>query len=477
MFKSLYSASERRITDIVGCVPLILSWIYHRFPEMCPPKFAIDTWPLAERLIGARDVQDVLRWRTRIDRFPWTPYDTPEIQARIPDWMRSQHEVHTWRSAMLLVCFNFVGMHHIDRVIWQYGGEQPVPRHLVDVTRFMSSTARGDDVWWPKVMFTVHAGGDPRGIRQYYDWYLGRRAGQPTVEHGSPDLPAEPVHARDELAMPDNASAPRRRGTREPPPRTAATARGGPGCCWLVRLRTWTRRGLRRSRSMTDRKSLLQAGGDDGGDPVYEDVGFQILVPSGSPLGMISFSLVSTQQFPSPYHAGTSSEPQIFPEQQAGFIPQTQDQAGLDVAYQIQTYPPDQLASLVASFRTIRTMPSDYASSSGQHLPPTPTTTQAEHDTWVPTYLSPPVIGYPVFDPTRIGYEWATPPSYDAPTSYHSHVSTPQHIIAPVPTVTQPVHDQDPSTAAEAAPAPPPSRFHRNVRPPACGTGGHLHGR
>ncbi|MED6135160.1 hypothetical protein PIB30_043593 [Stylosanthes scabra] len=147
------------------------------------------------------------------------------------------------------------------------------------------------------------------------------------------------------------------------------------------------------------------------------------------------------------------------------------------MAYQIQTCPPDQLASLVASFRVSCPVPSDHASSSGQHLPPPPTTTQAEHGTWVPTYSSPPVVGYPVFDPTRIGHEWATPLSYDAPTSYHSHVSTPQHISAPVPTVTQPVHDQDPSTAAEAAPAPPPRRSHRTVRPPACGTGGHLHGR
>ncbi|MED6166932.1 hypothetical protein PIB30_114241, partial [Stylosanthes scabra] len=60
--------------------------------------------------------------------FRWTPYDSPEMQALIPDWMRAQPEVHTWRSAVPVVCFNFVHMHHIDRVIRQYGGEQPVPR-------------------------------------------------------------------------------------------------------------------------------------------------------------------------------------------------------------------------------------------------------------------------------------------------------------------------------------------------------------
>ncbi|MED6131566.1 hypothetical protein PIB30_010886 [Stylosanthes scabra] len=105
---------------------------------------------------GARDVQEgrLLRWRSRIDKvtwaqFRWTPYDTPEIQARILNWMCSQPEVHTCRSAVPVVCFNYVGMHHINRVIRQYGGKQPFPRHPVDVTRFMTSTARGDDVWWP----------------------------------------------------------------------------------------------------------------------------------------------------------------------------------------------------------------------------------------------------------------------------------------------------------------------------------------
>ncbi|MED6123323.1 hypothetical protein PIB30_048049 [Stylosanthes scabra] len=231
-----------------------------------------------------------------------------------------------------------------------------------------------------------------------------------------PDLPAEPVHARDELTMPDDAPAPRRRTEREPPPRTAAPARG------KVRRRDqrrMTRMLLAGAAAQMDEERVEeeqeyayqeevgagqddgdeahdQAGVDVGGEAAYDDLGSQIPFPSGSPTGLISFSPEPARQFPSPNHAGTSSGPQI---------------------------------------------------------------------------------GYPVFDPARIGHEWATPPSYDAPTSYHSHVSMPQHFSAPVPTVTQPVHDQDPSTAAEPAPAPPPRRRQMTVRPPACGTGGHLHGR
>ncbi|MED6122635.1 hypothetical protein PIB30_041576 [Stylosanthes scabra] len=110
----------------------------------------------------------------------------------------------------------------------------------------MTSTARGDDVWWPtrlepwydgwrrrrspEVMVTIHAGGDLRGTWQYYDWYVGAATGirfltraadlnDPRWNMAPPDLPAEPVYARDELTMPADAPAPRRRdsGTNSEP--------------------------------------------------------------------------------------------------------------------------------------------------------------------------------------------------------------------------------------------------------------------
>ncbi|MED6185149.1 hypothetical protein PIB30_054229 [Stylosanthes scabra] len=157
---------------------------------------------------------------------------TPGMQDLIPDWMRSQGEAYTWRSVMPVVCFNFVHMHHVDRVIRQYG--------------------RGDDVWWPErlqesydgwrrrrtpeVMVTVHDG-DLRGTRQYYEWFVrvarqGRflsRAGDladPRWNLAPPDISPAAVHLRDELVMPDDVPTPRRRGGHEPRPRQAAPARG-----------------------------------------------------------------------------------------------------------------------------------------------------------------------------------------------------------------------------------------------------------
>ncbi|MED6112712.1 hypothetical protein PIB30_063975 [Stylosanthes scabra] len=116
----------------------------------------------------------------------------------------------------------------------------------------MSSTGRGDDVWWPErlatwyegwrgrgspqVLVTVHEG-DLRGTQRYYDWFaaaarhgrfLSRAAdlADPRWNMAPPGIPADAVYPRDELVMPEDAPAPRRRGDHQPRPRQAAPARG-----------------------------------------------------------------------------------------------------------------------------------------------------------------------------------------------------------------------------------------------------------
>ncbi|MED6158766.1 hypothetical protein PIB30_035786 [Stylosanthes scabra] len=165
--------------------------------------------------------------------FRWTPYDVPGIQALIPDWMRSAGEVYTWRSVVPVVCFNYVHMHHVDRVIRQYGGEQPIPRAPVDITRWMTVTARGDDMWWPHRLATWYAGWMRRGTREVMvsvrpDRFLSREEDllDPRWNIPPPDIPAAAAHDRDDLVMPGDEPAPRRRAAPEPRPRQAAPARG-----------------------------------------------------------------------------------------------------------------------------------------------------------------------------------------------------------------------------------------------------------
>ncbi|MED6222410.1 hypothetical protein PIB30_064180 [Stylosanthes scabra] len=368
--------------------------------------------------------------------------------------MRSHREIYTWRSAVPVVCFNFVHMHHVDRVLRQYDGEQPVPRAPVDVTRFMSSTGRGDDVWWPErlatwyegwrgrgspqVLVTVHEG-DLRGTQRYYEWFAATaRHGRflsravdladPRWNMAPPGIPPGVVYPRDELVMPEDAPAPRRRGEHQPRPRQAAPARG-----------KLSRRDQRRRARMVvvddeDRAEEQQQydgqdepGEGDGGEAAQDDQpraqtheqpDYDPHDRGISPSTMISFSPC---RYPSPHQEGTSS--------------------------------------IVNTFRMTRAQHSDPGGSGP----------------WCPTYSSPPVMGTPAFEPRTIRQEWETPPSYDAPSSYHSQ-SYDRH--SPPPSTMDQAHQtttelDHPTTADHPQPS-PTGRPRRETRHPTCGTGGHI---
>ncbi|KAL4391066.1 hypothetical protein AHAS_Ahas03G0207900 [Arachis hypogaea] len=51
-YHSLYTAPSRDMTDITECMPLLLSWIYHRFPFFSPGGYNVVRFPLASRLTG-----------------------------------------------------------------------------------------------------------------------------------------------------------------------------------------------------------------------------------------------------------------------------------------------------------------------------------------------------------------------------------------------------------------------------------------
>ncbi|XP_016196116.1 serine/threonine-protein phosphatase 7 long form homolog [Arachis ipaensis] len=48
-YQSLSLAAQQGIMDIAGCTPLLMSWIYHRFFQWCPPDRGVYQYPLAAR--------------------------------------------------------------------------------------------------------------------------------------------------------------------------------------------------------------------------------------------------------------------------------------------------------------------------------------------------------------------------------------------------------------------------------------------
>ncbi|QHO01815.1 Serine/threonine protein phosphatase 7 long form isogeny [Arachis hypogaea] len=167
-YQSLYLVAQRGVTDIAGCTPLLMSWIYQRFPQWCPPYRGVYQYPLAARLVGlqqqSRDQHQakVLYYRVSIDRlrfdeFAWRVYDDPAMQA-IP-------------------------------VPTLFNGEQPVPGIPVNLDRYVTTTGRGEDFWWPERLqqwydgwrqrfelgrkIIVHYSFDTRPTGEYYDWWRG----------------------------------------------------------------------------------------------------------------------------------------------------------------------------------------------------------------------------------------------------------------------------------------------------------------
>ncbi|MED6117161.1 hypothetical protein PIB30_107430 [Stylosanthes scabra] len=354
-------------------------------------------------------------------------------------------------------------MHHVDRVIRQYGGEQPIPRAPVDVTRWMNVTARGDDVWWPhrlatwyagwmrrgtrEVMVSVHAG-DPCGTQEYFGWYLHAVRPDRFLSREEdlldlrwnippPDIPAAAAHERDDLVMPRDEPAPRRRVAPEPRPRQAALARGK-----LTRRDQCRRARMlvagaaahldeERTEEQQEYDRQEETGHDQYGEGVHDHHSDEAVQQDGlddQP------GVHETGQ-----HAGDAADPRISPSTmisfspllQPEFQPHSQEQIGLDELFHMNACLTDEFTSIAESFRMSR----------AQHF--------------------------------YQGSEYATPPSYHAPSSYHSQ-SYDAH-SAPLPTMP---HDRSaergPPPAADPSPPSPSWRPRHEIRPRQCGTGGHI---
>ncbi|MED6140432.1 hypothetical protein PIB30_093192, partial [Stylosanthes scabra] len=122
--------------------------------------------------------------------------------------------------------------------VLQHDAHASRPWSPMDLTRLMTSTGRGEDRWWPgtlrswydgwrgrgspQVLVSIHACTDFRGTQEYFTWYVAavgagrflsqaRRLDDPRWMFAPPDLPSSTAHPRDDLAMPEEAPARRRR--------------------------------------------------------------------------------------------------------------------------------------------------------------------------------------------------------------------------------------------------------------------------
>ncbi|MED6200791.1 hypothetical protein PIB30_088676 [Stylosanthes scabra] len=208
-------------------------------PVPAPPR--LSDLPQCARGLQAGTL---LVWRYRLDRcrvedFRWMPYGSDDLRFLSPDWIRSGPEIRAWWSVVPIVCFNLVHMHHVDRVMRQLGADQSIPVDLVNVDAFLTTTGKGEDVWWPThrtnrawyeswmrhatdpVVIQIFPKPDFRGNQEYLDWWDRACRSRflsddglldnPRVQALPPDIRSTPSQPPPDIPLPLNAPAHRRR--------------------------------------------------------------------------------------------------------------------------------------------------------------------------------------------------------------------------------------------------------------------------
>ncbi|MED6189313.1 hypothetical protein PIB30_094764, partial [Stylosanthes scabra] len=152
---------RRDYLEMSGCLPLVISWIYQRFPNFCPPGRDLLCFPLVSRLNGlgqiSRDThaRRMLDFRNELDRVGFddvrlpdlrngslTSYMSPQWRDIELGWVNEVGEIETWLAMIPSVLFMYVRFHHVDRVKRRFGSEQPIPLDPVDAPKSFRKSGR-----------------------------------------------------------------------------------------------------------------------------------------------------------------------------------------------------------------------------------------------------------------------------------------------------------------------------------------------
>ncbi|XP_019442354.1 PREDICTED: serine/threonine-protein phosphatase 7 long form homolog [Lupinus angustifolius] len=173
--------------EIGGCLHLLQSWAYDRIPMLAPRVGATSNHT---NIHGhATNIIRSMLDRLRIDQFVWTPYRNITYVGPIHDLVRAR---------VPLICFALVEWHDADRVMRQFGLQQPIPEDQINLEKQHKMNLRWkNDYNWPqkhdqwiqvwnnRENYVVNGFPDNQLLyrySQYMQWYLQR-----TRKYISPD--------------------------------------------------------------------------------------------------------------------------------------------------------------------------------------------------------------------------------------------------------------------------------------------------
>ncbi|XP_028766536.1 serine/threonine-protein phosphatase 7 long form homolog [Neltuma alba] len=204
LYRELCNATNPTEDGIGGCLSLLHLWAWDRFPMLAPqqpryPDPQSDIYPLLPPLgFRWKNVRQnprplaasLIRYRSFLDKMTddeiiWQPYESPYVRQLIPEYCLTIPEI--WRASVPLICFNIIEWHHPDRVLQQFGRQQPIPSMPVHLRNYHTIQLRGKtttnwidkyadfiQAWdrWPHVIVNAPIAFDELDrISQYMQWY------------------------------------------------------------------------------------------------------------------------------------------------------------------------------------------------------------------------------------------------------------------------------------------------------------------
>ncbi|KAI4384300.1 hypothetical protein MLD38_002473 [Melastoma candidum] len=202
LYRQLCRAADKKASQIAGCLVLLQTWAWDRFPHLSPLRrrsrqrqgmplayrwgASLDTTAVATHVLSViREALD----RQSFDQVVWHPY-TDDVCARLPDYCLDGQE--SWRARVPLICFSIVEWHYPDRVIRQFGDEQIIPGQCDAETRLHRIDMRGksSDNWMhihaDYIQLWHHRGSHVVPLHwehdgEYATWYM--RHSRPHLSH------------------------------------------------------------------------------------------------------------------------------------------------------------------------------------------------------------------------------------------------------------------------------------------------------
>ncbi|XP_065880821.1 serine/threonine-protein phosphatase 7 long form homolog [Euphorbia lathyris] len=201
LYRELCRATNPTAKEISGPLFLLQLWALERLPHitsisrenlpqqpLSPPAPLGCRWRYA-KIVNEVSTQVLQQYRYALDRqgpdqMIWQPY-ADDVIARLPPCCTSGRAI--WRAVVPLICFHIVEWHQPDRVMRQFGLQQPIPvkphqddaLHTIDLRgnqelSWLTQHASYNSLWDDRHSRVIH--GEPTQDRlqynsEYMTWY------------------------------------------------------------------------------------------------------------------------------------------------------------------------------------------------------------------------------------------------------------------------------------------------------------------